>query len=490
MSSNQTPQSEPFLCSRRELLRRCGMGLGMLGLAGVLGQSGDCHAGDSALASGETGYQNPLAARMPHFPVKAKRVIHLFMNGGPSHLDTFDPKPALQKYAGQNLPTANLATERKTGAAFPSPFKFQKYGQSGIEVSELFHHTAQHIDDIAVIRSMHAEVPNHEPSLLLMNCGDSRLVRPSMGSWLTYGLGTENLNLPGFIAMVPGGYPILETQNWQAAFLPGAYQGTYVNSEHQSVEKLIENVRNRYLPKNAQRRQLDTLAALNQQHAAARGNDPALEARIHSFELAFRMQEEAEEAFDVSREPKHVLESYGKGTQARQILIARRLIERGVRFVQVWHGQGQPWDSHDDIEVNHRNLAGQCDRAIGALITDLKRLGLFEETLILWGGEFGRTPTVELPQAGANQGKINGRDHNHWGFTTWLAGGGVKGGQVYGATDEFGFKAVEKPVHVHDLHATMLKLMGFDHTKLTYRYAGRDFRLTDVHGNVIPDLIA
>ncbi len=490
MSSNQNPQPEPFLCSRRELLRRSGMGLGMLGLAGVLGQSGDCLAGDSGLASGETGYQNPLAARESHFPVKAKRVIHLFMNGGPSHLDTFDPKPALQKYAGQNLPTANLATERKTGAAFPSPFKFQKYGQSGIEVSELFHHTAQHIDDIAVIRSMHAEVPNHEPSLLLMNCGDSRLVRPSMGSWLTYGLGTENLNLPGFIAMVPGGYPILETQNWQAAFLPGAYQGTYVNSEHQSVEKLVENVRNRYLPKNAQRRQLDTLAALNQQHAAARGNDPALEARIHSFELAFRMQEEAEEAFDVSREPKHVLESYGKGTQARQILIARRLIERGVRFVQVWHGQGQPWDSHDDIEVNHRNLAGQCDRAIGALITDLKRLGLFEETLILWGGEFGRTPTVELPQAGANQGKINGRDHNHWGFTTWLAGGGVKGGQVYGATDEFGFKAVEKPVHVHDLHATMLKLMGFDHTKLTYRYAGRDFRLTDVHGNVIPDLIA
>jgi len=325
---------------------------------------------------------------------------------------------------------------------------------------------------------------------LLMNCGESRLVRPSMGSWLTYGLGTENLNLPGFIAMVPGGYPIQETQNWQSAFLPGVYQGTYVNTQHAEIDKLVENVRNRWLPPDAQRRQLDVLAALNQRHKDARGYDPALDARIHSFELAYRMQREAAEAFDVSREPKHVLEAYGNGVQARQILIARRLIERGVRFVQVWHGQGQPWDNHDDIKENHAKLAGQCDRAIGALLTDLKRLGLFEETLILWGGEFGRTPTVELPQAGANAGKINGRDHNHWGFTCWLAGGGVKGGQTYGATDEFGFKAVEKPVHVHDLHATMLKLMGFDHERLTYHYAGRDFRLTDVHGRVIDELIA
>ena len=480
--------------TRRELLCRSGMGLGLLGLAGVL-QQGSLFGADAAPASSKSGdetagYQNPLAERPPHFPAKAKRVIHLFMNGGPSHVDTFDPKPSLEKYAGKPLPMPNLATERKTGAAFPSPFKFQKYGESGIEVSELFQNTARHIDDIAVIRSTHADVPNHEPSLLLMNCGDSRLVRPSMGSWLTYGLGTENLNLPGFVAMVPGGYPIQETQNWQAAFLPGVFQGTYVNTEHRSVEKLVENIRNGYLPQAAQRRQLDALAVLNKKHAQVRGGDPALEARIHSFELAYRMQEEAAEAFDVSREPKHVLDAYGNGTQARQILIARRLIERGVRFVQVWHGQGQPWDNHDDIEVEHRKLADQCDKAIGALITDLKRLGLFEETLILWGGEFGRTPTVELPQAGANAGKINGRDHNHWGFTTWLAGGGVKGGQVYGATDEFGFKAVEKPVHVHDLHATILRLMGFDHTRLTYRYAGRDFRLTDVHGKVIEALIA
>ena len=477
------------LLTRRELLRRSGTGLGMLALAGVFSDAGVLRAAAPNTA-GDEGYKNPLAERPPHFAPKAKRMIHLFMNGGPSHVDTFDPKPSLTKYAGQALPMPNLATERKTGAAFASPFQFQKYGESGTDVSELFHHTAQHIDDIAVIRSMHADVPNHEPSLMLMNCGESRLVRPSLGSWLTYGLGTENLNLPGFIAMVPGGYPIVETQNWQSAFLPGVYQGTYVNTQFAEIEKLVENVRNHWLPAEAQRRQLDALAALNQHHKQQRGFDPALDARIHSFELAYRMQSEATEAFDVSREPQHVLDAYGEGTQARQILIARRLLERGVRFVQVWHGQGQPWDNHDDIAVNHKKLAGQCDKAIGALIADLKRLGLFEETLILWGGEFGRTPTVELPQAGANAGKINGRDHNHWGFTCWLAGGGVKGGQTYGATDEFGFKAVEKPVHVHDLHATILKLMGFDHERLTYHYAGRDFRLTDVHGRVIPELIA
>jgi len=476
---NPTPDGS---LSRRDLLRRSGVGMGLLGLAALVG--------DSDAAAAEAAYRNPLTPRPSHFPGKAKRVIHLFMNGGPSHVDTFDPKPRLREYAGKELPTGNLRTERKTGAAFPSPFKFQPYGESGIEVSELFQHTARHVDDMAIIRSMHADVPNHEPSLLLMNCGESRQVRPSMGSWVTYGLGTENQNLPGFIAMCPGGYPITETQNWQAAFLPGVYQGTHVDTKHGEIDKLIENVRNPHLASEAQRRQLDALAQLNRAHLASRGDDPALEARIHSFELAFRMQIEAAEAFDVSREPKHVLDAYGDGVQARQILIARRLIERGVRFVQIFHGAGQPWDNHDDIEVNHRRLAGQCDQAIGALLSDLKRLGLFEETLVIWGGEFGRTPTVELPQAGANAGKINGRDHNHWGFTVWLAGGGVRGGQVYGATDEFGFKAVENPVHVHDLHATILHLLGFDHERLTYRYAGRDFRLTDVHGNVVQSLVS
>jgi hypothetical protein len=471
--------------SRRELLVRSGMGLGLAGLAGVLADDGSL-----ARAADTAGYANPMAPKAPQFPARAKHVIHLFMNGGPSHLDTFDPKPSLAKYAGQSLPTENLKTERKTGAAFPSPFKFQKYGQSGIEVSELFSHVAESIDEIAVIRSMHADVPNHEPSLMLMNCGESRLVRPSMGAWVTYGLGTENQNLPGFLVMCPGGYPIKDAENWQSAFLPGVYQGTYINSQHAEIEKLIENIKNKEITPADQRRQLDLLAELNRRHAERRQDDAALEARIHSFELAYRMQSDASDAFDVSQEPKHILDMYGPGVQARQILVARRLIERGVRYVQLWHGEGQPWDNHDDLEVNHRRLASQCDQAIGALLKDLKQRGLLDETLVIWGGEFGRTPTVELPQPGANAGKVNGRDHNHYGFTTWLAGGGVKGGQVYGATDEFGFQAVENRVHVHDLHATVLKLLGFDHTKLTYRYAGRDFRLTDVHGEVVGELIA
>ena len=327
---------------------------------------------------------------------------------------------------------------------------------------------------------MHADVPNHEPSFLLMNCGEPRQIRPSMGSWVTYGLGTENQNLPGFVAMCPGGFPLQENQNWQSGFLPGVFQGTYVDSKHTDVEKLVEFVKNKATTKADQRKQLDLLAKLNGMHQTERPNDPQLEARIQSFELASRMQTEASDAFDVTKEPKHVLEAYGPGEQARSLLLARRLVERGVRFVQVSHGPVQPWDSHDDLEKEHKRLAGQVDRPIAALIADLKRLGLFDSTLILWGGEFGRTPVVELPTPGSNAGKINGRDHNHWGFSVWLAGGGVKGGQAVGATDEFGFKAVEQPIHVHDLHATMLHLLGFDHEKFTYRYAGRDFRLTDV----------
>ncbi|HVR73810.1 MAG TPA: DUF1501 domain-containing protein, partial [Planctomycetota bacterium] len=327
-------------------------------------------------------------------------------------------------------------------------------------------------------------------SLLLMNCGDARLIRPSMGSWVTYGLGTENQNLPGFIAMCPGGYPIQESQNWQSAFLPGSYQGTYIDTRHTDIEKLIENVRNNYLGLEEQRRQIDVLQELNQRHLERRQRDAQLEARIQSFELAYRMQLDATDAFDVSKEPKHILDMYGPGTQARQILIARRLVERGVRFVQVWHGEGQPWDNHDDIEVNHRRLARECDRAIGALLKDLKQRGMLDETLVIWGGEFGRTPTVELPTPGANAGKINGRDHNHHGFSMWLAGGGVRGGYVHGATDEFGFSAEVDKVHVYDLQATILRLLGFDHEKLTYRHAGRDFRLTDVHGQVVNELLA
>lgn len=463
--------------SRRAILRACGTGLGSLALGELLTQEA-------------TASTSPLAEREPHFPAKAKHVIHLFMNGGPSHVDSFDYKPNLSKYDGKTAPGGNLKTERPTGNVLGSPYKFQQYGESGIHVSELFSRTAQHIDDICVVNSMHANVPNHEPSLMLMNTGESLQVRPSMGSWLTYGLGTQNQNLPAFVVMCPGGYPIKESQNWQNAFLPGSYQGTYVDSSHTRIDRLIENINNRRLHRSDQRDQLDLLQQLNAMHRAQRETDARLEARVQSFELAYRMQSEAAEAFDVSREPQHVLEAYGPGVQARQMLIARRLIERGVRYVQLWHGAGQPWDNHDDLEPNHRRLAGQCDRGIAALLTDLKRMGLFEETLVLWGGEFGRTPVVEMPKKGSNQGKMNGRDHNHHGFTVWMAGGGVRGGQRYGATDELGFKSVENRVHVHDLHATILRLMGFDHERLTYRYAGRDFRLTDVHGRIINDLIA
>lgn len=479
------PNYEHLALTRREFLCRSGMGMGGLSLASLLGGFGGLLE-----ARGEDSLVSPLAPKAPHFSAKAKHVIHIFCNGGPSHVDTFDPKPSLEKYAGKNLPMENLRTERKTGAAFPSPFKFKKHGQSGIEVSELFARVAESIDDIAVIRSMHANVPNHEPSLMLMNCGEARLVRPSLGSWVTYGLGTQNQNLPGFISMCPGGYPIQESQNWQSGFLPGVYQGTYIDTQHTKIEKLIEHIKNSYTSLPEQRQQLDLLQELNERHQRKRKEDAQIEARIQSFELAYRMQMDATDAFDVSREPEDIRKMYGEGTQARQILIARRLIERGVRFVQVWHGSGQPWDNHDDIEVNHRKLARDTDQALGALLKDLKQRGLLDETLVIWGGEFGRTPTVELPTPGSNAGKINGRDHNHHGFTMWLAGGGVRGGYVHGATDEFGFQAVEDKVHVHDLHATLLHLLGFDHEKLTFRHAGRDFRLTDVHGNVVKDLIA
>ncbi len=463
---------------RRWLLQRSALGIGGLGLAGLLHSQG--YADDVAVAEND-----PLAVRQPHFPAKAKRVIHFFLNGGPSHVDTFDPKPALAKYAGQSVPN-NLTTERKTGAAFPSPFAFQRYGQSGIEVSELFTKTAQHIDSIAVVRSMVAQVPNHEPSLMLMNCGDSVQPRPSVGAWVLYGLGVENQNLPGFVAMCPGGYPIKDAENWQSAFLPGAFQGTFVDPQYRQLEKLIENIRSPHSSTRVQRQQLDLLQQLNAQQLQQR-SDPRFQARILSFELAFRMQMEASEAFDLSSESQSTLDSYGDSVHGRQTLIARRLIERGVRYVQLWHGAGQPWDNHTEIEANHRKLAAEIDGPIAALMTDLKQRGLFDETLIVWGGEFGRTPTVEL---GGDGKALLGRDHNHYGFSVWLAGGGVRGGTVYGATDEFGFRAEENPASVHDLHATLLHLLGFDHERLTFRYAGRDFRLTDVHGRVLREIVS
>jgi hypothetical protein len=461
------------LISRREALLRSGTGFGSLALADLMANE----------PKAEVEKTDPLAPKKSHYPSKAKHVVHLFMNGGPSQVDTFDPKPMLDKYHGKPLPETNLRTERKTGAAMRSPFKFKKHGQSGIEVSELFENTAMHIDDMCIIRSMYADVPNHEPSLMLMNCGDGRLPRPSFGSWVTYGLGSENKNLPGFVVMCPGGYPIVTTQNWRSSFLPGVFQGTYLDTKNSDPEKLVAFIRNSEMPVARQRKQLDLVQFLNDQNLASRNFDPQLESRIRSFELAFRMQSEATDAFDLTKETKSIRELYGDTTNGRQLLYTRRLIEKGVRFIQVWSGAGQPWDNHDSLEKQHKKLAGDWDKPIAAFLLDLKQRGLFDSTLVLWGGEFGRTPVAEMPG-------LSGRDHNHYGFTCWLAGGGVKGGTVVGSTDEFGFKAEQNPVHVHDLHATMLYLLGMDHEKLTYRYAGRDFRLTDVHGNLVNEIIA
>jgi hypothetical protein len=467
---------------RRAFLWRSGMGLAGMSLASLLQPN---------VARG-AGARRPTAAarrdrRPPHYRPSAERIIHIFLNGGPSHVDTFDPKPELQRRDGQLLPRPNLLTERQTGTAMASPFRFRRYGQSGIEISELFANLGHCIDDVCIIRSMYADFPNHEPSLMLMNCGVANLVRPSLGSWLMYGLGSENSDLPGFIAMSPGGYPIKGPENWQAAFLPSQYQGTFIDTQQKDVERLLANIRHPHMDRSEQRRQLDAVQQLNHLHAERRGDSELLGARIESFEQAFRMQTSAVEAFDLSREPQYVRDLYGDSAQARQILIARRLAERGVRFVQLWHGAGQPWDNHEELEKNHRRLARECSRAIAALIVDLKQRGLLDSTLVIIGGEFGRTPTVELDNSGTRS-KL-GRDHNHYGFSLCLAGGGVKGGYVHGATDDFGFEAVADRVHVHDLHATILHLMGFDHTRLTYRHAGRDFRLTDVHGKVVREIL-
>jgi Uncharacterized protein conserved in bacteria len=442
----------------------------MVGLQGVLSATDD---------------RNPLAPKAPHFPARAKHVIYLFLNGGPSQVDTFDPKPMLDKYHGQPMPTGNLKTERKTGNLMRSPFQFKRCGESGIEVSEIFPQIGSLIDDICVIRSMYTDRPNHEPSLFLLNCGEKLPGRPSMGSWLTYGLGTLNQNLPGFVVLCPG-LPVLGHQLWTSAFLPAVHQGTYISLEEKDPQKLIANIQNTRWTPQEQRMELDLVNDLNRLHLNRVGSDQQLEASIQSAEIAFRMQAEAPEAFDITREPEAVRERYGDGDFARGCLIARRLVERGVRMVQVYFGNFQPWDNHDDIEL-HRPLAARADAPIAALLRDLKASGLLKETIVLIGGEFGRTPAVEI---GGLVKVQNGRDHNNHGFTYLVAGGGFKGGMTYGATDDFGFKAVENRIHVHDLHATVLHQLGLDHTKLTYFYSGRNFRLTDVHGEVIKDIIS
>ncbi len=459
--------------TRRNLLRTMGSGFGMLGFAGM---SSAGTAGSSA---------GPLAVKPTHFPAKAKRVVYLFLNGGPSQVDTFDPKPMLTKYHGQPAPAGNLKTERKTGNLLKSPFEFKRGGKSGIEISEIFPKLGALIDDVCVIRSLHTNRPNHEPSLFRLNCGHPLPGHPSMGSWLTYGLGSENQNLPGFVVLCPG-LPVIGPQLWTSSFLPGVHQGTHIMNGESDPEKLIQYIRNRTLDSGEQRKQLDLLGRLNRLQMERDGANPQLEASVHSMEIAYRMQTEAMDAFDVRKESEVTRARYGEGDFARGCLLARRLLERGVRMVQVYFGNGQPWDNHDDIQI-HRKLANQSDGPIAALLQDLKASGLLEETVVIIGGEFGRTPVVEVSGLVNVQ---NGRDHNNHGFSTLVAGGGFKGGITYGATDEFGFRAVENPIEPFDLHATILHLMGIDHKRLTYRHSGRDYRLTDVGGTVIKEILA
>ncbi|MCZ2147697.1 MAG: DUF1501 domain-containing protein [Bryobacterales bacterium] len=455
--------------NRRRMLETLGGGFGMAALRGVL----------------EASTADPLAPRAPHFPAKAKHVIFLFLNGGMSQVDTFDPKPALVKYDGTPMPGPKIKTDRASGSLMRSPWEFRPQGKSGIEVTEIFPEVGKRIDDFCVIRSMYTDIGNHGPSLQIMNCGHQLPGRPSMGAWVTYGLGTENRNLPGFIVLCPG-FPVLGSSLWSAGYMPSIYQGVHIMNEAVEPEKLIQHLRNTDCTPDEQRRQLTLLEKLNQKYMANAGADAQLESAARSMESAFRLQSEAMDVFDIRKEPEKTRARYDISDFGRGCLLARRLVERGVRMVQIFYGNFQPWDNHDDIRV-HAKLAAKTDGAIAALVDDLKERGLFEETLIIIGSEFGRTPMIQnsgLEKLG------RGRDHNVPGFTVLMAGGGVKGGITYGATDDFGFKAVDKPVHVHDLHATALHLLGFDHTRLTYRHAGRDFRLTDVHGNVVREILA
>ena len=463
--------------SRREWLARTGCGFGLLALADLL--AGESQAGTSALSDRSI---DPYAVRPPHHPPRAKRVIFLYMPGGPSHVDLFDPKPRLIQDNGQPLPFEKPKLERtKTGNLLASPWKFSPHGQSGTPVSELLPRTAACIDDICVIRSMVADNINHTGAALQMCTGEQAFSRPAMGSWLTYGLGTENQNLPGFVVVSPATV-FQGAQLWASSFLPSSYQGTLVRDLKNPIANLSDPSGNLA----RQRAKLDTLRQLNELHKRERVNESELDGRISSFELAFRMQREAPEAFDLARESTATHELYGTDKPAtqlfgRQCLLARRLAERGVRFIQLFDApKNNVWDHHSSLREELPKSCAAVDQPIAALLTDLKARGLLEDTLVLWGGEFGRTPTAE---------GTNGREHHPFGFTMWLAGGGVQGGRIHGATDEFGWHAIQDKVHVHDLHATILHLMGLDHTRLTYRHAGRDYRLTDVYGKVVPSIL-
>ena len=472
------PANHPMLVSRRSLLRQVAVGFGSLALASLLADE----------SRAEQAPVNPLAARLPHFPARARRIIFLFMKGGPSHVDTFDPKPLLARDSGKPLPFAKPRVQfAATGNLLASPWKFTQHGASGIPVSELFPRVAEHVDDLCLIHSVHGTNPAHGGALLKLHTGSDNFVRPSMGSWVSYGLGTENANLPAFVTICPtlahGGI-----NNWSSAFLPAVYQGTPIgNASVPSDQARVKYIANSRLPREIQRLQLDRLAAMNRTHLEQAGSEPSLEARINSFELAFRMQTELPKIEDLSAESAATHRLYGlddpvTANFGRMCLMARRFAEAGVRFIQVTHSDSKvQWDQHSDLKDGHEKNAREVDLPIAGLLADLKARGLLEDTLVWWGGEFGRTPVVE---------GSNGRDHNPEGFTMWLAGGGVRGGLRYGSTDDYGYFAAENKVHIHDLHATILHLLGLDHERLTYRYAGRDFRLTDVEGNVVSDIFA
>ena len=465
--------------NRRQLLGRAGAGFGLLGLSGALQTAGLLGSAEAATAGLEG----------LHYPAKARRVIFLFMNGAPSHVDTFDPKPSLARYAGDKPDSKEFKVKSKGGTFMPSPFRFRPRGESGVVMSELFPKLADHADDLCVLRGMHTDEPNHEPGLLIMNSGHRQPTRPCLGSWASYGLGTENANLPPFVVLCPG-MPVIGPQLWSSAFLPGEHQGMAVDTSDLDVDTMIAHLKHPAMTRTEQREQLDLLARLNDLHRRARPHEAALDAQISAMELAFQMQTEAGEAFDLDREPDRLRDAYGRSKFGQSCLLARRLVERGVRFVQVYYVDGnnkQPWDTHSNNDKGHRRLCDDSDRATAALLGDLKARGLLEDTLVIWGGEFGRTPYSQPVDKGKGE---PGRDHHSTGFSMLMAGGGVQGGLAHGATDEFGMNAVDGRVHVHDLHATVLHLLGVDHERLTYRYSGRDFRLTDVHGRVVREILA
>lgn len=459
--------------SRRSMLEKSTLGLGMLGLSSLLAKGAN---------PAEVGYIN-------HTP-KAKKVIFLFLNGGPSHVDTFDEKPALKQYEGEQ-PSQKLYKPSKGSGYMPSPFSFSRYGQSGINVSETLPHLSKVIDDCCIIKSMHTDVPNHEPALLQMHTGNIQPIRPSIGSWVLYGLGNLNENLPGYVVLRPSPNIVVGPALWSSSFLPAQNQATSVITANTEIDKLIANVRNQEFNLNQQRKELDFLQLINKKHAALRPDESDLNAQIKSMETAYKMQIEATDAFDLNHERESTKEMYGKTKFGQSCLLARRLVERGVRFVSVYYTNNgnQPWDTHTNHNKGHVRLCNDADKAAAALISDLKSRGLLDDTLVLFGGEFGRTPYAQQNNKKEKDIAKTGRDHHNTAFSYLLSGGGIKGGMTYGESDEFGMNVAEKPVHVHDLHATILHLLGIDHEQLTYRYSGRDFRLTDIHGNVVHDII-